>query len=110
MRIYFERTGGFAGIPLSTTVDLDTLPAAESQHVRDLIDASGFFALPAVMPAPGPGGDRFRYTLTVVTPDRQHTVQIDEAAAPPALRPLLGWLTSAAQAARGSGLSRGPRA
>ncbi len=111
MRIHFERSGGFAGMPLSaTTIDLDTLPPAESQHVQDLIDAAGFFTLPTVMTASVPGGDRFQYTLTIATPEQQHTVQVHEAAAPPALRALLEWLTSAARARRGSGLPRGPRA
>src|SRR5262249_5561649 len=98
MRIQFARTGGFAGMPLSVLIDLDTLPAAESQRLRDLIDSAGFFALPAVMTTSVPGGDRFQYTLTIETPERRHTVEIHEAAAPPPLRPLLEWLTSAAQA------------
>jgi hypothetical protein len=108
MRIEFKRSGGYAGIPLSATIDLDTLPAAESKYVRDLIDAAGFFALPAAITAPVPGADRFQYTLTIKTPERQHTVEIHEAAAPPALRPLLEWLTSAARLQRGQTSPDGP--
>jgi hypothetical protein len=62
-----------------------------------------------VMTTSVPGGDRFQYTLTVHTPERQHTVQVHEAAVPSPLRPLLQWLTSAARARRGSGVPRGPR-
>ncbi len=110
MRVQFERKGGFVGAPLSANIDVDTLPAAESQHLRDLIEGAGFFALPAVMTASVPGGDRFQYTLTIHSPERQHTVQVHEAAVPSSLRPLLEWLTSAARERRGSGLPRGPRA
>jgi hypothetical protein len=107
MRIEFKRSGGYAGMPLSATIDVDALSPKESQHLRLLIDDADFFALPAVMTASVPGGDRFEYTLTVETPERRHTVEIHEAAAPAALRPLLQWLTSAAQAQRGSGVPGG---
>jgi hypothetical protein len=107
MRIQFKRSGGFAGIPLNANIDVDALSSTESQHVLHLIDDADFFALPSMMTAAVPGGDRFQYTLTVETPERQHTVEIHEAASPPALRPLLEWLTSTAQAQRGSGLPRG---
>jgi len=103
MRVHFKRSGGFAGMPLSVTVDVDTLAPADSQHLRDLIDAASFFSLPARLTAPVPGGDRFHYTLAIETAERQHAVEIHEAATPPAVRPLLEWLTSAARARRGAG-------
>ncbi len=110
MRIQFERKGGFVGAPLSVNIDVDMLPSAESQHLRHLIEGAGFFTLPAVMTAAVPGGDRFQYTLTIHSPERQHTVQVHEAAVPSSLRPLLEWLTSAARERRGSGLPSGRRA
>jgi hypothetical protein len=103
MRIHFKRSGGFAGMPLTATIDVDVLSPTESQHLRQLIEAAEFFTLPTVMTASVPGGDRFQYTLTIETPERQHTVEIHEGAAAPALRPLLEWLTTAARGQRGSG-------
>ena len=106
MRVHFKRSGGFAGMPLSVTVDVDALPAADSRHLRELIDATNFFSLPARLTAPVPGGDRFQYSVAIETPEGQHTVEIHEAAVPPAVRPLLEWLQSAARARR----EAGPRA
>jgi hypothetical protein len=70
------------------------------QHLRELVDAAGFFSLPARLTAPFPGGDRFRYAIAIETPQRQHAVELHEAVVPPAVRPLLEWLTSAARARR----------
>src|SRR5262249_18841041 len=64
MRIHFERSGGVAGISLGVIIDVDALPPPEAQRVRELVDASGFFALPAVLAGPGSDADRFQYTLT----------------------------------------------
>ena len=100
MRIEFKRGGGYTGIPLSARIDLDMLPEAEAKNLRELIDVAGFFELPAAITTPATGADRFQYTLTIKTPQRQHTVEIHEAAAPPALRPLLEALTAAARLQR----------
>ncbi len=108
MRVHFERSGGFAGMPLSVTVDADTLPPADSQHLRDLVDAAGFFSLPARLTSAVPGGDRFKYAVAIQTPEREHAVEMHEAVVPPAVRPLLEWLTSAARAHRNAQPRAGP--
>ncbi len=108
MRVHFKRSGGLAGMPLSVTVDADTLPPADSQHLRELVDAAGFFSLPARLTAAVPGGDRFQYSLAIQTPEQQHAVEMHEAAVPPAVRPLLEWLTSAARARRDAQPQAGP--
>lgn len=97
MKISFVRTGGFAGIRLATTVDIAALPPDEAKQLRTLVNSAGFFTLPASIRAKTSGVDRFQYTLTVETPDRQHTVTLDESAVPPELRPLLNWLMTAAK-------------
>jgi hypothetical protein len=97
MKISFERTGGFAGIRLATTVDSATLTPEEAAQLRTLVDNAKFFALPAKIKATAPGADRFQYAVTIETPNQRHTVTVDEGAAPPELRPLLNWLTTAAK-------------
>lgn len=101
MQIHFERTGGFVGIHLTTTISSDVLSPEEARRLQQMIDAANFFALPAVLTAKTPGADRFRYRLTVTTQDRQHTVEIGEGAVPAALRPLLDWLTTVAKTRKG---------
>jgi hypothetical protein len=93
MRIHFERTGGFAGTRLVATVDSQMLPPEDAGNLHGMVEAAGFFDLPSVIAAKTPGADRFQYRLTVETPDRRHRVEVDEAAVPARLRPLLEWLT-----------------
>jgi hypothetical protein len=96
MKISFLRTGGFAGLRLATTIDSTTLSPEETAHLRMLVENAGFFALPASLKAKASGADRFQYTITIETPEQQHTVTADESAVSPALRQLLNWLTKAA--------------
>ncbi len=101
MRIQFERTGGFTGIPVSTTVDVDSLSPDEEAEVRKLVGEAGFFDLPAEVGAPSSrGADQFQYSVTIEEGDRRHIVRTGDGSAPKALRPLLDWLSAAAQKTR----------
>ena len=97
MRIRFERKGGFAGIPLVSTIDLEELPTPEGEALRGLIDGADFFSLPAEIRALKPVPDTFQYKITVETPDQQRVISVDETAASPPLRALLQALSSIAQ-------------
>ncbi len=97
MRIQFERSGGFAGIPVTRTIDCEALPAEEERKLRELVESARFFELPAVMLATEPGADRFHYKITVKMDDRIHSIRLDEASLPSALKPLLNWLMAAAR-------------
>jgi hypothetical protein len=102
MRVHFERTGGMAGMRLAATIDGEDLAPDERAQLEELVTAVDFFALPERLTAPSSGADRFQYRVTVERGDRRHTVLIGEAAAPPALRPLLEWLVRALRGRRGS--------
>jgi hypothetical protein len=97
MTIDFERTGGFAGARLATTIHSEDLPAEEEGQLRDLIAAADFFQQPATSPGRAPGADRFQYKVSVEGDGRRHTIQVNEGAIPPELRPLLQWLTKVAR-------------
>lgn len=106
MHISFERSGGLAGMRVTAGIDSDTLTDAEAHELKQLVDQAGFFELsarPGPPGAAGPGADQFVYRVTVATEGRQHTIETTDAAAPPALRPLLVWLTQAARRARSGG-------
>jgi hypothetical protein len=96
-QIQFERSGGLAGIRLTHSVSSEALPAEEENKLAELIEAARFFELPAVMRAAEPSADRFQYKISVETEQGKHTVQVDEAAVPAQLQPLLGWLKTAAR-------------
>jgi hypothetical protein len=100
MRVVLERSGGFAGITQTKSVSTDQMPAQEAQTVSDLVGAAGFFDLPPVIRSTEPGTDRFQYKITVESENRAHTVQVDEAAVPLRLQPVLNWLKSSAEPSR----------
>jgi hypothetical protein len=88
-----ERSGGFTGIPLRGEFDTLKLPPGKGETLRGLVDAAGFFALPASIPARSGGADRFQYRLTVEEEGRSHTVQVGEGDASPELLDLIQELT-----------------
>lgn len=97
MHIQFERSGGFAGMRLTATIDSDTLSSDDAATLRGLIHAASFFDLPAKSPKSPSGADRFQYKVMVESADRRHAIEIDESTVPPSLRPLLNWLTEKAK-------------
>jgi emfourin len=100
MHIDFTRTGGFAGLRLSTSVDTSELPPEQAQEVDHLISEAAFFDLPKELLPQNPRPDRFEYRLTVDAGDRSHSVVVSDAAAPESLRPLLNYLTTLAMVSR----------
>jgi hypothetical protein len=96
MHISLERSGGFAGIPLSVTVDTDTLTPEDAVQLQQLVEAAHFFELPKVFPAT-PQPDRFQYQISVEESGRSRSVSVGETAVPPSLRPLINWLMEAAR-------------
>ncbi|MGZ4848610.1 MAG: protealysin inhibitor emfourin [Halobacteriota archaeon] len=93
MHVCFERSGGFAGMRLSTTIESDSLTHDDQQRLADMVAASDFFHLPPHITAPSPGPDRLHYTITIESEDKRHTVVVDEQVVPATLRPLIKWLT-----------------
>ncbi len=101
MRIHFERTGGFTGMPLSATLDTTTLPAEQSRQLQDSINAAHFFDLPPRIMAPAQAADYYHYHVTVEDVGKRHTVDVDDIAASPEVQTLLQHLALQARSARG---------
>jgi hypothetical protein len=96
MRIDFSRTGGIAGMRLTTSVDTTALPPDQAANLQTLIDDAGFFNLPERLVPDKPAPDRFDYRLTVASAQQTHSIEVNDAAAPQSLRPLLNYLTTMA--------------
>jgi hypothetical protein len=96
MRIYFERSGGFMGLRLNTTVDTNALPEEEAQAYESTLQSINFFDLPADLSKTG-RADCFTYKVTVETYEQKHTVRTTEDDAPEEMRPLLDRLTRIAR-------------
>jgi hypothetical protein len=100
MLIQFERTGGFAGMRQSATIDTASLLAEQTRALENAIEAAHFFDLPAQMAAPAQAADYFHYRVTIEAEAKRHTVDVDEPAASPELQMLLQQLTQLARTAR----------
>lgn len=98
MRIYFERSGGFMGMRVETTIDTSTLPDEEAQVLHEMLDAASFFQLPEDLTTASGGADQFQYKLIVESEDQEpHTVRLGDVSAPPEIQPLLRKLTMMAR-------------
>ncbi len=96
MKVTFERSGGFAGMTMTATVDTETLSSSDAEQLRQLMQAADFFHLPSKVAATPFQPDRFHYKITAKEGRKQHTIHVDEAATE-AIQPLLAWLTDKAR-------------
>lgn len=96
MKIYFERSGGFAGLRMTASLDTGLMSDEDAQHIEELVASSDFFALPDVFSLPEKGADYFQYKLTIESKGKKHTVEVSEISLPEGLRPLIKKLTEKA--------------
>ena len=95
-KIFFKQTGGALGREVDTDLDLNQLPADESQELQRLILDSNFFNIPQnLIQTAKP--DEYEYTITVEAGNSSHTVQTSDSTAPEQLRPLLEKLSGLAK-------------
>ncbi|MDD5563394.1 MAG: hypothetical protein PHQ91_06740 [Thermoanaerobaculaceae bacterium] len=97
MRVRLERSGGFANVRRSVTVDAAALAPERAVELRDLLAAAGLDTLPEE-PPPRPGRpDRFVYRLTLEDEAGARSVSVSEDAASEPLRHLIDWLQGTAE-------------
>ncbi len=96
MQIEFKRTGGFAGMRLSASVDTQQLRQDQGARLEKMVADVGFFGLPENIKPASPTPDRFEYSISVSSAGQAHTVVVSEASVSEELRPLLDYLTTLA--------------
>lgn len=101
MKIYFERSGGFMGRSVSTTVDTNQITPEQALSLLEKVDDAEFFDLPE---SPGAGlesvpgaADQLCYKVTVEVAGVRHTVETSDLNAPQQLQPLLQELSQFAR-------------
>jgi hypothetical protein len=101
MKVYLERSGGFAGMITTTNVDTQTLPPGEAHEIQSLIENSHFFVLPSQSPQTSKtrkgAADYFTYKITVRDGNSEHSVQFNDINMQPKLRPLIDLLVKHSQ-------------
>jgi len=96
MKIYFERTGGFAGIKTSASIDTDTLPPNESEKLHDMCDNMNFFNMPSTSAPKSGAADIFRYKITIESKDGRHTVETTDLSMTPEFENFINFLSDKA--------------
>ena len=94
MKIYFERSGGFAGILTSVSVDTSSLPSEQAGQIQKIVENANFFNLSPIPPQSKRGpADYFTYKITVESDDgRTHTLECTDIAMQPSIKPLIDFL------------------
>ena len=95
--IWFERSGGFAGISTSVEIDSESLSANEVEELRQLIDQSCFFEFTKNDTIPAELPDQFQYKITIRYEGEKRTVELNDSAIPESFRPLINYLTQKAR-------------
>lgn len=92
-QIEFSTEGGlgsFPGLARPIVIDTDSLEKDEAAKLKKLIEAAGFFDLPAVLGSPAKGSADYQYSIVVVDDGvRRHSVRILDSAETPPLQALL---------------------
>lgn len=96
-KITFERSGGFAGVTLSSKLDPDDLPEDEAIQARKLIDEAKLFEQPKQIKSRSPTPDRFEYKLTIREKGKRRTIVVGDQSTPANLKPLIDFLLEKAR-------------
>jgi hypothetical protein len=110
MRVQFKTEGGFAYLPgLSQPVTIETagLTPEEAGKLERLVEAAGFFELPATSDQPRGGADFRTYTISISSSGCGHTVRVVEPVENPQLQELVDYLSEKARDLRAGPRSRG---
>jgi hypothetical protein len=99
MKIYFERTGGFAGLRLSINLDLEFMPAGEAESLQKLIDEANLFTISEPENKPGMA-DSFQYKIIIEQNGKQRTLQFGDGTVPIGLQALVNDLSLRARSQR----------
>jgi hypothetical protein len=94
MKINFERSGGFAGMLTTLSVDTSSLPSEQAAQIQNIVEDANFFNLYSTPPPPKGGpADYFKYKITVEAEgERKHTVECTDVTMQPSIKPLIDFL------------------
>ena len=96
VQVEFRRSGGFAGIDMTATVDASELPTEQAETLTELV------AQPPVAAKASPAhgvADQFSYEVTLRDGQRTRTLHWTDADAPDDVRPILASLSRRAKPA-----------
>jgi hypothetical protein len=90
MRVKFERSGGFANIPLTADLDSAEMEPDRAAELKRLVEEARPFDQP---PTPSPSvPDDLHYQVTIEHGGQSKTIKTSDTAAPDQLKSLLDFL------------------
>jgi hypothetical protein len=93
MKIYFEQSGGLAGIDDNISINSDSLDPQDASELQHLVDSANFFDLPSEPAAPLRGADYLEYKITIETNDnKKHSIKTTDLTVSPNVAPLIRYL------------------
>jgi hypothetical protein len=93
MKIYFEQSGGLAGIDENISINSDSLDPQDASELQRLVDSANFFDLPSEPAAPLRGSDYLEYKITIETNDnKKHSIKTTDLTVSPNVAPLIRYL------------------
>lgn len=96
MKVHFERTGGFAGLRTSISLDTDEMSPSESERIHDMCNNINFSNPPRSEPTSG-AADLFHYKITVESKDGKKTIETSDLSLTPEFEDLINFLSDKAQ-------------
>lgn len=109
MRVEFKTEGGFAYFPgLNQPVTMDTgeLSTQEADELERLIEVARFFDLPETPASRRGTADGRRYTISVSSPERSHTVRVEDPIEDANVQALVGYLRAKTRMLRAASQAR----
>lgn len=101
MKIYFEVSGGLAGINDHLVLDTSSMSPDEIKQAQQLIDSSNFFNLSSKSLPPKHGSaDYLNYKITVQKDEIEHKIYTNDITMPPELEPLIDFLQQKVQSTK----------
>jgi hypothetical protein len=94
MRVKFERSGGFANIPLRAELDSAQMEPDRAKELKRLVEEARPFDQPSSSQASVP--DDLQYELTIEHDGQSKTINISDTAAPDNLKSLFDFLSEEA--------------
>ena len=92
MRISFERTGGFANVPLRAEINTEQMPPDRKQELERLIDKARPFDQPSHSQQASPTPDDYQYDVRIEDASGARTIHTTDSAAKDELKLLFDWL------------------
>jgi hypothetical protein len=103
MKIHLERSGGYAGMIMSTNVDTKTLSSNEAKELQNLIEKSHIFELSSdsfqqsSSKTKKGAADYFTYKITIQNRDREHFAECNDLNIQPNVKRFVDFLVKHGQ-------------